>query len=115
MVEERGGEIAGVFFCPHRPDENCNCRKPKTGLLDQMEQEFSTPVAGSWYIGDAEKDLDCALSKNCRPILVLTGKGSGTLDSLSPDKRERILVFANLLEAARHILGIRPGQENGSD
>ena len=104
LVEECGGEIAGVFFCPHRPDEDCGCRKPRPGLLERMEAEFGISVAGAWYVGDTGKDLDCALAMGCRPALVLTGKGTETREKLGDGKLAEVPVFDDLLAAADFIL-----------
>ena len=83
LVEELGGSIAGVFYCPHLPDEGCNCRKPATGLLEAIEAELGQSVAGSYFIGDSLKDLQAARAMACEPVLVLTGKGQKTRDQLS--------------------------------
>jgi D-glycero-D-manno-heptose 1,7-bisphosphate phosphatase len=108
LVEDAGGQIAGIFLCPHTPDAGCHCRKPATGMLDQIEQEFDRPVRGAWFIGDSEKDLDCALARNCQPILVLTGKGQATLDSLDDEKKGVTRIVADLAAAARFILEQEP-------
>lgn len=78
LVEEQGGEISGVFFCPHGPDEGCDCRKPGIGLLKQIESEFGTSVTDAPFVGDSTKDLLAAKLAGCRPVLVLTGKGAAT-------------------------------------
>ena len=104
LVEAEGGQIDGIFLCPHGPDEGCACRKPATGMLEQMEHEFASPVAGAWFIGDSLKDLDCALAKGCQPALVLTGKGQQTLASLNATRRSTTPVFPDLKAAAAHIL-----------
>lgn len=104
LVEEKGGEITGLFFCPHLPEANCTCRKPLPGLLEQIELEFSISVAGSWFVGDSEKDIDVALAKQCLPMLVKTGKGRSTLAKLSKDKLERTLVFDDLFAVSQYVL-----------
>ena len=65
MVEEKGGSIAGIFYCPHRPDENCDCRKPATGLLRAIERELGESVAGCYFIGDSLKDLQAGRAMGC--------------------------------------------------
>ena len=104
LVETKGGKIDGIFYCPHGPDDNCDCRKPKPGMLDQIEEQFSRPVAGSWFIGDTEKDIDAALAKGCRPILVLTGKGTLTQATIAPEKLEGVPVFDDLFTAAMFVI-----------
>lgn len=83
LVEEEGGQISGVFFCPHGPDEGCECRKPGIGLLKQIESEFGTSVAGAPFVGDSAKDLLAAKLAGCQPVLVLTGKGAATRSECS--------------------------------
>ena len=86
LVEEKGGSIAGIFYCPHLPDEGCHCRKPATGLLEAIETELGESVVGAWFIGDSLKDLQAARAMSCRPALVLSGKGEKTCAQLrSPD------------------------------
>ena len=111
LVEDAGGKIDAVFFCPHAPDEDCNCRKPRTGLLDQIEEEFSLSVKGAYFIGDTEKDIDAALTKLCRPILVRTGKGATVEQSLTSDKKAKTIIVDDLHAASDLILKshINPG------
>ena len=104
LAEAQGGRIAAVFYCPHLPDAGCACRKPGVGLLEQIEAEFNVSLAGSWYVGDSEKDIDCALARGCRPVLVLTGKGGATWRNLAPEKRAQVRVFDDLFAAANYIL-----------
>ncbi len=86
LVEEQGGRIEGIFYCPHLPDAGCNCRKPATGLLQAIEQELNLPLAGCYFIGDSLKDLQAARAYDMQPVLVATGKGRDTLEKLrSPD------------------------------
>jgi D-glycero-D-manno-heptose 1,7-bisphosphate phosphatase len=82
MVETAGGHIAGIFYCPHTPDDHCDCRKPKSGLIDAIEREFNQSARGAWIIGDSLRDLEAGLSKHCVPVLVLTGKGGATQKKL---------------------------------
>jgi D-glycero-D-manno-heptose 1,7-bisphosphate phosphatase len=109
MVEEQGGAIHGFFYCPHLPDANCNCRKPNTGLLEQIESEFNCDVAGSYFIGDSLKDIQAARSFNCVPILVRTGKGLLTECALNENAglisgSPAIAVYDNLSVATTAIL-----------
>lgn len=83
LVEAQGGTIEGVFYCPHTPDKNCDCRKPKVGLLEQAEQKFEVSLAGSYFVGDSLKDLQAAKRKSCIPVLVETGKGTITKTKIS--------------------------------
>ncbi|MFN4220384.1 MAG: D-glycero-alpha-D-manno-heptose-1,7-bisphosphate 7-phosphatase [bacterium] len=66
--------IEAVYFCPHREEENCNCRKPKNLLLIKATKRFKIDIKNSYFIGDSYTDLLCAKSLNIKFILVLTGK-----------------------------------------
>lgn len=114
LVEEQGGRIDGIFYCPHGPDDNCQCRKPRPGMLDQIEEQFARPVAGAWFIGDTEKDIDAALSRGCRPILVLTGKGTLTRETMAADKLATIPVFDDLFTAAMFVIADHGSQAGDS-
>ena len=78
-VREHGSDIIHVEVCPHRPEDNCDCRKPKTGLLLQAEKVLDINLKGSYFIGDKFSDVQCALAHECKPLLVKTGYGEITL------------------------------------
>lgn len=97
LVSEAGGEIAALVFCPHGPDDQCACRKPKPGLIDQLFRQLGEPEQ-CWIIGDSLRDLEAGIARGCKPILVKTGKGNKTLQGGIPTETE---VFEDLAEAAR--------------
>jgi D-glycero-D-manno-heptose 1,7-bisphosphate phosphatase len=70
-----GGRIEGVYFCPHGPDDGCECRKPKAGLLRDIAARFQTDLTGVPAVGDSLRDVQAAQAVGARPILVRTGKG----------------------------------------
>ena len=107
MVEQAGGVIDGIFYCPHHPDEGCSCRKPKTGLLEQIESKLSCNLYGSYFVGDSLKDIQAALRFGCKPILVRTGKGSITEQSISNTYDAFIPIHDDLANAVSSILGLR--------
>src|SRR5690606_18961123 len=82
LVEAAGGEIGAIFYCPHAPEDNCKCRKPKAGLIDAIEAEFNVSAEGVAFIGDTLRDLQAGAIKGCKPILVKTGNGLATLATL---------------------------------
>jgi D-glycero-D-manno-heptose 1,7-bisphosphate phosphatase len=104
VVEEAGGKIDVVCYCPHHPDAACSCRKPLPGLLNQIEESLGVAVEGAWYVGDSYKDIQAARSKGCRPVLVRSGKGAGTEAALSAVDRADVLVFNNLQAAVDDLL-----------
>lgn len=104
LVEEAGGHIDVVCYCPHGPDEKCHCRKPETGLLEQIAEELSQSVANAWLVGDHEKDMQMATRASCKPLLVRTGKGAVFEGKLSSPLREQVRVFDDLSAATTYIL-----------
>ena len=101
-VRAAGGELRGIFVCPHRPDDGCDCRKPKPGLMRQIEDRFSCRLAGRPAIGDSARDLEAAIAVDACPILVRTGNGMRTERSLSDS--DGIAVFDDLAAAARALI-----------
>ena len=69
-MEEKNCKIDRFYFCPHRPDENCNCRKPKSGLLLQAINDFSINTSKSWMIGDCLTDIQAGRKVGCKTILL---------------------------------------------
>ena len=102
MVFRQGGRIDAVFFCPHTAVENCGCRKPKTGLLEEIAARFHTELKGVPFVGDSLKDLETAEAVGAQPVLVLTGKGKATKDAAAMPRKT--LVFADLAEVSRHLI-----------
>ena len=77
MLAALGGRIDAVFYCPHAPEEHCNCRKPAPGLYEQIAERYGLELAGTPTVGDSLRDLVAGASVGCLPHLVLTGKGAG--------------------------------------
>jgi D-glycero-D-manno-heptose 1,7-bisphosphate phosphatase len=102
MVFRQGGRIDALFFCPHTAVEDCGCRKPRTGMLEEIAARFHTDLKGTFLVGDSLKDLQAAAAVGAQPLLVLTGKGTRTQkDGELPRKT---LVFNDLADACRHIV-----------
>ena len=75
-AKRHGGIICDIFFCPHSPDGNCTCRKPKPGLILQAQEKYDIDLSTACMVGDSAKDIECALSAGLRhAILVRTGNG----------------------------------------
>ena len=77
-VDRAGGKIEGILFCPHGPDDACDCRKPKAGLFEQLQKIIHMSLEGVPAIGDSWRDLQAAQLVCAFPILVRTGKGTDT-------------------------------------
>ena len=82
-LAEVGGHIDGVFFCPHGPDEGCECRKPAPGMLEDLKSRLQRNIDDAWFIGDSERDLEAAEAALLRPGLVCTGNGEKTADKIT--------------------------------
>ncbi|WP_420852731.1 D-glycero-beta-D-manno-heptose 1,7-bisphosphate 7-phosphatase [Salinicola acroporae] len=78
-----GGEITRVLHCPHRPEAGCDCRKPKPGMLLQLQRDLAIPsLEGSWMVGDSLRDIQAGIAAGCRTALVETGKGQRYVDQV---------------------------------
>lgn len=80
-VTAAGGRIDAVFFCPHAADSQCNCRKPRPGMIQEVLRRFRLEPGQVPMVGDALRDLQAAAGIGCRPVLVLTGKGRATMQA----------------------------------
>ncbi len=102
LLAQRGASVDGVFFCPHSPNDNCPCRKPKPGLLLQIAEQFSIDLKQTYFVGDSMVDIQAAKMAGARPVLVQTGKGLTTMAKLSG--YENIPVYDNLSHFVRELL-----------
>lgn len=100
LMAATGVELVGIFVCPHGPDEGCDCRKPRPGLVWAAIQKSGVPADQTLLIGDDLRDLVAGRAAGVRVALVCTGKGSGHRDEVESDT----LVFDNLMAAARAVL-----------
>jgi histidinol-phosphate phosphatase family protein len=75
VVRAEGVELAGIYVCPHAPEEDCSCRKPRPGLVLEALAELGLTRAGSWLVGDTVKDVQAARAAGVRAALVETGWG----------------------------------------
>jgi len=103
LIQEAGGKINHIEFCPHTPEERCSCRKPETGLLNKIEDRLGCSLKDCFFIGDKESDILCAINHGCIPLLVKTGYGERSLSSKHCPPEERC--FNNLLGAVDYVLG----------
>ena len=101
-LSQIGGRIDALFYCPHAADDHCDCRKPKTGMIEDISRRFSIELNHVYAVGDALRDMQAFANAGCKPILVRTGKGEETLSQgqLPPN----VLVMADLAEAAQFIV-----------
>jgi D-glycero-D-manno-heptose 1,7-bisphosphate phosphatase len=97
-----GGRIDAVFYCPHANDADCECRKPKPGMLHEIARRFNVDLVGVASVGDSLRDLQAAATVGARPFLVRTGKGVKTAEA--GGLPEGTIVVENLADAVDRIL-----------
>lgn len=97
-----GAHVDAIFFCPHAPEDFCDCRKPRPGMLRAIGQRFDVHLTGLPFVGDTLRDLQAAFEVGCTPYLVRTGKGRQTINTggLPPGT----IVLDNLSAVADHLL-----------
>jgi len=103
LVEAAGGKVDLIVVCPHGPDDGCECRKPRPGLLFQVARHFDTELFGVPAIGDSLRDLQAAVAAGCRPMLVRTGNGRKTERQL-PAALRSVETFDDLAAAVDCLL-----------
>lgn len=100
-LRKEGAEPEGVFYCTHHPDDNCSCRKPKTGLLERAVHTLGQKPDLCFFIGDSFKDMKAATDFGCIPILVLSGREK--LEKKHAWEFEPGHIFFDLKTAAEYI------------
>jgi D-glycero-D-manno-heptose 1,7-bisphosphate phosphatase len=104
LLEQYGGNIEAIFFCPHGPKDDCDCRKPRPGMLKDIALRYQCGLTDVAFIGDTISDIRTARAAGARPILVRTGKGERTLDAMDAKELENIPVYDDLAAATQAIL-----------
>jgi histidinol-phosphate phosphatase family protein len=104
-LSREDAKIDGIFICPHHPDAGCDCRKPKTGLLERAALEFDIDLLSSFIVGDKYTDLKTGANAGCKTILVKTGYGRDEVEKIESWDLKPDFIAQDLLEAARWILG----------
>ena len=101
-----GGRIDAIFYCPHAPDEGCNCRKPTPGLLQQIEERYGIALSGVPYVGDSLRDMQAAQAAGCAPHWVLSGRHArGDVNMLPAGFPPETQVHTDLVAFVDHFLG----------
>ena len=106
-VRTGGGQISDIFFCPHMPEDGCDCRKPLPGLIIQAQKKYQIELAASVMVGDSAKDIECARNAGCgHSILVKTGDYQKAASHLTAADLAADYLAADLYEAAELIMGL---------
>jgi len=109
-LKRRNGHIQDIFFCPHRPDERCACRKPKAGLIHQAQSKYRIDLSQSFMVGDNAKDIECARNAGCGcAILVQSGIGAEAAEILAAQDISPDFIARDLSEAVNWIMNRFPG------
>ncbi len=100
LLAQGGARVDAIYFCPHLPEDNCECRKPRTGLARSAASDFKADLGSSFVIGDKPCDIELGEAVGAKTVLVRTGYGAEyeRLDGLKPN-----LIADNLLDAAESI------------
>ncbi len=96
-IADAGGKIDAIYVCPHVDEDNCDCRKPKPGLVRQAQLQHDFRPGDTWMVGDAERDIEAAINAGCRPALLRTGKGAAVRSGRD------VAVFDDLAHFARNL------------
>ncbi len=101
LVQQQGGKISGIWFCPHTDTDNCRCRKPKPGMIEDILERFDMDAEEVILVGDSLRDLQAIDVVGGKPFLVCTGKGKKTLANGNLPSGTQI--FDNLYAVAEHL------------
>lgn len=115
LLKPLGGKIEHFYFCPHGPDDQCDCRKPKPGMIRQIAKDFFTgsnanqseQLADVFVVGDSLRDLEAGSAAGAKVALVKTGKGLKSLQSISSDNLQQyshLPVYNDLADFTDHLL-----------
>jgi len=105
LLRKEGANIDAVYFCPHLPEDGCNCRKPKTGMIDMACRDLDIDLSHSYMIGDMCDDIELAKNAGIKGIMVKTGYGLGELKYRIPKRNIKPDYIADdLFSAVKWIL-----------
>ena len=119
-LAREGGHVDGVYYCPHHPTEgnppyrrDCECRKPKPGMLLAAARDLGLDLARSWVVGDAGRDLAAGEAVGVPGVLVATGKGEAEFERLTLERHAPNAFEPDVLAAARIIVAAQDAARQG--
>jgi D-glycero-D-manno-heptose 1,7-bisphosphate phosphatase len=86
LLKNKGANVDAVYFCPHLPEDGCNCRKPKTGMIEMACRDMEIDLSRSYVVGDMCDDIELAKNAGIKGIMVKTGYGLGEIEYRLPKK-----------------------------
>ncbi len=107
-LAELGGEVEAIMFCPHAPDDGCDCRKPKPGMLNEIRDRLNISLDNVFFVGDTISDIKAAKAAGAVPVLVRTGKGEKTLamNDLAGDLVD-VQIFSDLASCVETLVKVK--------
>lgn len=106
VIADSGGRVDGLFMCPHSPEENCDCRKPKPGLLKEAAEALAIDLSRSIMIGDAVSDVLAGQAAGVQTaVLVRTGRGTYQETAAAQENLKPFLIFDTLGDALSNLIG----------
>ncbi|MFX1276181.1 MAG: D-glycero-alpha-D-manno-heptose-1,7-bisphosphate 7-phosphatase [Promethearchaeota archaeon] len=105
-LNENDIKIVKTYYCPHVPNENCDCRKPKTKFIKEAEKNFGIDLKNSWMIGDHPSDILLGINAGFKTVYVLTGHGIEHINDLEERRIKPTIIANDFLAAANEILKI---------
>lgn len=106
FLEDVGGTIEAIFFCPHHPKEECQCRKPRPGMFQDIANRLGISLVNVPVVGDSLGDLQAAIASGAKPVLVLTGKGKQTVTEMIGF--DDVPIYNDLADFVNHFLADQP-------
>ena len=104
VVRQAGGDIEEIFYCPHQPEDQCYCRKPQPGMLNEAAEKLNIDLSRAYMIGDACTDIQAGQAVDCTSFLVLTGRGLAQLSLTLRQASANFHVVPHLDVAVKHII-----------
>ena len=102
-IEAAGGKIRDIYYCPHMPEDKCDCRKPEPGLFFQAAEKHRVKITNTWFVGDKLTDIAVAMRVGARPILIRGGK---PVLGVQVTEDDAATVVDDLTEAADYIIAM---------
>ena len=107
-LQPHGVQIEAIAYCPHRPEEHCECRKPRPGLILKLAEQYGLNLDDCVLIGDALTDIDAGQAAGCQTVLVMTGRGREQLAAATAAGKNGFAVADDLTAAVEMLLQSQP-------
>ncbi len=104
QLETHGGHVDNIYYCPHTPQNNCDCRKPKAAMYLQALSDFQATPEHTLVVGDSLRDLQAAQTAGCQAVLVKTGKGKRTLEKA--EGLNNIAIYNDLADVVTQLIPV---------